>query len=519
MTTTVDQNSGVSTNQVEHVSDLATLWAERSPDRLVLAEAAGCWTYEQLKRAVSEAKVWLGASGVRPGDRVMIVGENSRAFVAILLALTSLDAWPVPVNARLLPREIDGVRDHCGARRVVYTPGPSLRPHKHAQCNGAAIKDVGDLGPVAIGPLDANVEPEPVPSNRAERVAALIYTSGSTGRPKGVMLTHRNLLFAATGSSKIRALRPRDRLSGILPMSHVAGLSVALLGTLISGAALYLSQRFEPGATLQSLERDRLTVLLGTPAMFALLVEYAALKGLASSKFPHLRIVSSAGAQVQPSLKAAAEKLFGLPLQNAYGMTECSPNIAQTRIEAPLCDTSVGPVFPGVEIKLTGPDQQPVGAGAAGELWVRGPNVMKGYYRAPEETAVSMDAEGWFRTGDLARLENGNLYIVGRTKELIVRFGFNVSPAEVEAVLNLHPAVSRSAVFGQPVAAVEGGERIVAFVQPLPGASPTVDELADHAARELSVYKRPSKIWVIPSIPLTANGKVAKDKLVKMAVD
>jgi long-chain acyl-CoA synthetase len=156
--------------------------------------------------------------------------------------------------------------------------------------------------------------------------------------------------------------------------------------------------------------------------------------------------------------------------------------------------------------------------GEVGELWVRGPNVMKGYYRAPEETAAAINAEGWFNTRDLARLEDGNLFIVGRTKELIVRFGLNVYPAEVEAVLNTHPAVVRSAVIGRAVAGVEGDEEVVAFVQLLPDSPPTTTELAEHAARHLAPYKRPSRILVTPVLPLTPTGKVVKAELAKMAI-
>ena len=507
----------ISTNSVEYLGDLAKPWAERSPDRLALVEAAGHWTYKQLNSAVSETRDWLRESGVRPGDRVMIVCENCRAVVALLLAAASLDAWPAPVNARLSAREIDEIRNHCGARRVVYTTGASLLATKHAQRHGAVIKQAGMLGPVGLSPLNETTEPELLDANRADRVAVLIYTSGTTGHPKGVMLTNRNLIFAASGAAKIRVLSPRDRLYGLLPLSHVAGLSAGLLSTLISGAAIHLSQRFDPAAILKALGHDQLTVLLGTPAMYALLIEYSKLKGFETLDLPALRVISSAGAPLQAALKSAVEKLFGLALQNAYGMTECAPNIAQTRIEAPRSDTGVGPVFPGVDIKLVGKEHRPVAEGEVGELWVRGPNVMKGYYRAPEETAAVLDTDGWFNTRDLARLDDGHLFVVGRSKELIVRFGFNVYPAEVEAVLNAHPAVVRSAVIGRPVRGVGGDEEIVAFVQPLPGFSLTASEVASHAACQLSAYKRPSTILVIPSMPLTPNGKVAKDELAKLA--
>jgi acyl-CoA synthetase (AMP-forming)/AMP-acid ligase II len=167
-----------------------------------------------------------------------------------------------------------------------------------------------------------------------------------------------------------------------------------------------------------------------------------------------------------------------------------------------------------VEVKLVGPDRKAVAEGEVGELWVRGPNVMKGYYRAPEETVAAIDAEGWFNTRDLARFEDGNLFIVGRTKELIVRFGFNVYPAEIEAVLNAHPAVARSAVIGR---SVDDNEEVVAFVQPLPDSRLTYLELAEYAARHLTPYKRPSQILLVKAMPLTPTGKIMKDELAKMA--
>jgi acyl-CoA synthetase (AMP-forming)/AMP-acid ligase II len=498
------------------ISDVVKPWSESSPDRPALVETSGTWTYRQLDSAISGTQMWLRKSGVRPGDRVMIVGENCREFVAILLASAGLDAWPVLVNARLSGREIDEIRDHCGARRVLYTTSISPHATDHAQRHGAVLEEVNGLGSIGLGPLNENVEPEPIDedANIADRVAALIYTSGTTGLPKGVMLSHRSLLFLAAGSAKIRALTAADRLYGVLPMSHAVGLSVVLLGSLLSGASLYLSPRFDPITARLTLERERLTVMLGAPATFTQFLQYAKFRGIESLKFPALRIISSSGAPLHASTKSAVERLFGMPLHNGYGVTECSPTIAQTRVEAPRSDTSIGPPFPGVEIKLVRPDRKPVAEREAGELWVRGPNVMKGYYRAPEETAAAIDAEGWFNTRDLARLEDGNLFIVGRTKDLIVRRGFNVYPAEVEAVLNGHPAVVQSAVIGR---SVEGDEEVVAFVQPLPDSLVTVTDLAEYAAQHLAPYKRPSQILLVPAMPVTPTGKVVKAELAKIA--
>jgi acyl-CoA synthetase (AMP-forming)/AMP-acid ligase II len=445
------------------------------------------------------------------------VCENCRAFVAILLAIAGIDAWPALVSARLSAKEVDAIRDHCGARRVLYTTSVSLQAREHAKRHGAVTQDVANLGSIAVGPLNEKVEPEPLDDEIQQRVAALIYTSGTTGLPKGVMLTHRNLLFVASVSARIRSLSPNDHLYGVLPMSHAVGLSIVLLGSLVSGATLFLASRFDPVATLATLEKEKLTVVLGAPGMFSLLADYAKLKGLQSFKFPALRIISSSGAPLQPTVKTQVENLFGMVLHNGYGVTECSPNIAQAVVGQRRTDTSVGRVLPGVEVQLVGSDQKPVADGEVGELWVRGPNVMKGYYHAPEETAAAINPEGWFNTRDLARLDDGYLFIVGRSKELIIRFGENVYPAEVEAVLNAHPAVVRSAVIGRPVGGAEGGEEVVAFVQLAPESPISEADLAQHAAQHLAPYKRPSQILLVPSMPLTPTGKVIKGELVKMA--
>ena len=500
----------------KNVSDVTKPWIERMPDHLAVVETSRSWTYRQLDDAVSRTRAWLRDSGVRPGDRVMVVCENCRALVAIFMALTGMNAWPVLVNARLSAREIDGIRDHCGARRVLYMTSVSVQATQHAKRHGAVIEDAAGLGAIGLGPLNEAVQPEPVESGNPDHVAALIYTSGTTGLPKGVMLTHKNFLYMAAVSAKIRSLSPEDRLYGVLPMSHAVGLSVVLLGALLSGSTLYLSPRFDPVAILTSLERDKLTIVLGVPSMFALLVDYAKMKGMSRLNFPSLRIISSSGAPLLPPVKAAVEELFGMALHNGYGVTECGPTVAQAKVDERRTDTSVGRILPGVETRLVGLDGKPVADGEVGELSVRGPNIFKGYYRAPEETAAALDNEGWFNTRDLARLEDGNLFICGRTKELIVRFGMNVYPAEVEAALNTFPGVVRSAVIGRTVQGVDGGEEVIAYVQPSPGSTITVADLADHAARNLAPYKQPSQILLVPEMPITPTGKVRKDELVKM---
>lgn len=501
----------------QRISDVIARWVEVAPDQPCLVELGGTWTYAQLAAVVDEACTWLAECGVRPGDRVMIVSENCRLFVAVYFAVARLDAWPVLVNARLSATEIDRIREHCAPRRVIFTTTASKRATDHAKRHGATIEKLPCLGPIAIGPLNEATWAEPITADWADNIAALIYTSGSTGAPKGVMLTNRNLVFVAEGSAKIRRITPDDRLYAVLPMCHVTGLSCVLLAGLFNGATVYLTPRFNPVETCKVFEQEHITIFLGVPATFSLLVDYAKLKGLSSLDFPALRIISCSGAPLYAAAKADIERLFGLPLYNNYGITECSPTITQSRIDEPRADTSVGRLFPGVEMCLVGPDQKPIEGNGQGELWVRGPNLMKGYYRAPAETASSIDPNGWFNTRDIAKVQDGHVFIVGRSTDLIIRFGYNVYPAEVEGALATHPAVARCAVIGRPSQTAEA-EQIIAFVEPAPQAIVDIPELMSYAAQRLAPYKVPTQIILIKELPITPTGKISKGKLAELAV-
>jgi acyl-CoA synthetase (AMP-forming)/AMP-acid ligase II len=228
-----------------------------------------------------------------------------------------------------------------------------------------------------------------------------------------------------------------------------------------------------------------------------------------------VRFLYAGGAPLDAQLKTDVEARFGQPLHNGYGLTETSPTVSQTRLDAPRTDLSIGPPVPGIEIRIVDLAGRAVACGEAGELHVRGPNVMLGYYRAPELTAEALRADGWLHTGDLAREdESGNLFIAGRSKELIIRSGFNVYPIEVEGVLNQHPAVSQSAVVGRAVA---GDEEVVAFVELRAGATATAEALRAFAAERLAPYKRPGEVVVLAALPATSTGKVLKSTLRELA--
>jgi long-chain acyl-CoA synthetase len=483
--------------------------AHEMPDRAALIEDDAAWTYRELQHAVEEISKTLRSLSIRPGDRVMLVSENCIALAALLLASSRIDAWSIVVNPRLSPRELDQIRDHSGARRVFFTVGVSREAAGHASRYDARIGNLGPLAEIGISALGEAVAAEPVEASAAAQVAVLIYTSGTTGTPKGVMLTHQNLLFSANSIADARQMTASDVVYVVLPLSHIVGVSLLLM-TLMRGAIVRLVSRYDPAALARAVAQEGMTLLTGVPAMYQKLLEYKATAGISRLDPGSLRLISVLGAPLDHDLKSRVEQEFGLPLLNGYGITECSPGISGVRPQAPRNDQAVGTLLPGVEARIVGLDGAPVADGQVGELHVRGRNVMLGYYRAPDLTAKAIDGEGWFNTGDLARFEGESLFIVGRTKEMIIRSGFNVYPAEIEAVLNSHPAVVQSAVVGH---AVEGNEEVVAFVQLAQGAGVSVADLMTYLGPQLTSYKRPSQIVVLDTLPATSSGKILKHKL------
>jgi len=494
----------------DRISHVIRRHAAERPEHPALADAATTWSYGRLSTIIADLAGRLIRYGIRPGDRVLIVSENSLPLCALVLAASEIDAWAVVVNPRLSAREIDQIRDHSGARRVFYVTAIPGAAQDHAVRHGADLEPVGDLGMLAVGRLNDAVSPETVETDGGRQVAALMYTSGTTGNPKGVMLTHRNLLYNARVSGQVRHVTPADRLYGVLPMSHIVGLSNVLVGTLMFGATIQVVPRYDPADLVRAIAEDGISMLFGVPATYQRLLEYKAVSGRTGLPRGRLRYLGVAGAPLDLSLKTRVEAAFGIPLLNGYGITECAPGISGMRPENPEANTSVGQPMPGVEIRVVDANRGPVAPGAMGELHVRSPGVMRGYYRAPELTAAAIDPDGWFNTGDLVRFDGERLFVVGRTKELIIRSGFNVYPPEVEAVLNAHPDVVQSAVVGR---AVEGNEEVVAYVQLLPGSTANAEILMQHARQQLTAYKRPSEIVVLDTLPASSTGKIMKHRL------
>jgi long-chain acyl-CoA synthetase len=480
------------------------------PKHPAFIEAGRVWTYRAFMDAVEAVAIDLTRLQIRPGDRVLLASENSVALSAFVFACCKLDAWPVVVNPRLSAREIDQINVHSGARRFFIIIGSSQEAAAHAARVTADLSTIGPFAEIAVSALNEATDPEPITADGARQVAALMYTSGTTGQPKGVMLSHRNVMFAARASVLLRDGGRNDRVYAVLPMSHIVGFSILLVATLMAGNTVYVAPRYDPAGLARAIAEEGITDLFGVPATYQRLLEYKTLNGISRLARGRLRRMLVAGAPLDLDLKARVEQEFGQPLLNNYGITECAPSLTGVRPEAPRADESVGKFFPGIEHRLVDRTGVPVRAGEVGELHVRGPNVMLGYYRAPELTAKVIDPESWFNTGDLARLDGDYLFIAGRTKELIIRSGFNVYPAEVEAVLNSHEMVVQSAVIGR---AVGGNEEVVAFVQLLPGATIEPDELMRYAAAQLTSYKRPCEIVILEALPAASTGKILKHKL------
>jgi acyl-CoA synthetase (AMP-forming)/AMP-acid ligase II len=463
-----------------------------TPDRTALVDDKETVTYRELDRAVGETADALRGLGIRAGDRMMIVSENSIPLACLLLAASRLDAWAIVANPRLSPRELEQIRDHSGARLMFFTAGVSEEAAAHAARYDAPERQVGPFRGIGVTAMNLATLPEPVEADGRNQVAVLIYTSGTTGVPKGVMLTHENLLFSAKNTADLRSMTADDVQYCVLPISHIVGISLLTM-TLMVGGLTRLVTKGNPAALTKALAEEGITLLNGVPATYQRLLEYKQMAGLPKLERGALRLMSVAGAPLDLELKSRVEKELGLPLGNAFGITECSPGISGVRAGTPRSDN--GKVLTNGEI---------------GELHVRGPNVMRGYYRAPDLSAKAIDPEGWFNTGDLARFEGDAMFIVGRTKEMIIRSGFNVYPTEIEAVISTHPAVVQTAVVGRPV---EGNEEVVAFVQLLKGSDVTTQDLLAHINPQLTSYKRPSEIILMDALPATSTGKLLKHKL------
>ncbi len=497
----------------ERIHQLLDRWLAEAPGRPFIHLPDGrSLSFADLGALADAAEAELRRLGVRAGDRVLVVAENCPEHAALILAASRVGAWSCGVNARMAPGEVDAFAEKADARLLYFTTSGSRAAAEHARRHRAVDSVLNGMQHGAVR-TQATVEPPPL----QDEVAALIFTSGTTGQPKGVMVTHQALIHFARVSAASRQLGPQDRCYAFVPMTHIFGLATVLLTSLYAGAQLVLRPQFEPAELLDALAHHGVTQLQGPPALFSRLLAHMHEQGIAHPEAPQLRYVYTGAGPLDLTLKTRVEAAFGQTLHHGYGLSEYAGSVHLTRLSERRPDTSVGYVVEDAEVQVTDPASgRPVPTGERGELWMRGRGLMRGYFRDPAATAAVMKPGGWYASGDLGELHaDGALFVVGRLKEMIIRSGFNVYPAEVELALNQLPGVQRSAVVGRPAA--DGNEEVIAFVELSAGAS--FDEAAARAwlRERLAPYKQPSHIVSVAELPTSHNGKVLKRRLQEQA--
>ncbi|QNS08249.1 long-chain-fatty-acid--CoA ligase [Streptomyces xanthii] len=479
--------------------------AQRHPQRSALRLGEQVITYRELNERSARAAALLRAEGVRPGDRVALMLPNVPEFVVLYYGALRAGAVVVPMNPLLKTREVEFHLADSGAVRLFEW---HQAPGEGAQGAAAAGVRHTTVEPASFTAALAPHEPLwDVAEAEGEDMAVLLYTSGTTGRPKGAVLTHAGLRHnTEVNGMHIQHLVPEDVVVGCLPLFHIFGQVCTMSAAVRSGASLVLIPRFDPQAVLDAIARERATVFEGVPTMYA-----ALLQSPSGADVSTLRMCISGGASLPVEILQRFEKRFGCQVLEGFGMSETSPVVTFNHPDRPRKAGSIGTPIRDVEVRLVDAAGDDVPTGEIGELAVRGPNVMKGYWNRPQETEAAIP-DGWLRSGDLARAdEDGYLYIVDRKKDMIIRGGYNVYPREIEEVLHEHPAVAMAAVLGVPHA--ELGEEVTAVVVLRPDAHAEPDELREYVKERVAAYKYPRQVRIVDQLPLGPSGKILKREI------
>jgi rifamycin polyketide synthase module 1/2/3 len=480
---------------IRPVPDLIRAGAAAHGDRTALSDRAGSTTHARLAERTARLAGHLRALGATDGDVVLLLLPTGVPLVEAYLAVVRAHAVAACIAAVSTADDVAFALADCRPRLVV------------TDAEGAALVAAAGTG-VPVVRVGDPLQPGPVPDTLPlDDPAFLLYTSGTTGRPKGVLLTQRSLLWVAAAAwLPFLGLTAADHLLVPLPLSHSYPLDLTL-AALAAGGRVHLQERFSTAETARLLHAGEVTVLVGVPTTFAYLLESGA-----STRPAGLRLCVSAGALLPPALKARVEERLGVPLVDAYGATETSTAVALTTPGGASPAGSCGLPPPGVACRVvdpaTGADLPP---GAEGELIVRSPGVMLGYHDRPAETATALRG-GWYRTGDLARQDrNAFLTITGRVKDIIVRGGENIAPAEIERVVIEHPDVADCAVAARPDRLL--GEVPVLYAVARTGRTPQPGDLLAWCHDRLPRFKVPAEAHVVEAIPRTASGKVRRHLL------
>lgn len=510
----------------------ASVAAGAASDALIYFDAKS--DFAALDRDSDAFAAWLHARGVGEGDRVMIVAQNVPGFVIGLVAAWKLGAVPVPANP--MYRAVELARIFADA-----APGAVLCQTSEQDESAAALELAGLSAALAVLSPHAGQslsDPRALPPEEpvrhgesfedilvAHRGAAvpertvspdtmglILYTSGTTGVPKGAMLSHRSLAFNARFVQSWCNLDESARMLAIAPFFHITGLVCHVCAAIVTRCGMILNYRFEPGVVADMIRRWQPTFTIGAITAFNALCQNP---NLEREDMASLRMVFSGGAPIPPALKSAVEERLGIEINPAYGMTEtAAPAVfAPPGTAAPVRDDvlAVGIPIPGTMVRIVGDDGEDMPPGEPGEVWMRGPHIMLGYWNKPAETAEAL-RDGWMLSGDIGVMdEQGWVYLVDRKKDCIIASGFKVWPREVEDVLYAHPAVREAAVIG--VADAYRGETVKEVVSLRPGATATSDELGEWCKERLAAYKIPRQIEFLDELPKTVSGKIQRQAL------
>lgn len=478
-----------------------------APDQTFLLTPNATLTFADLSSQITLLVQELRTSGVQPGDRVLIVAENCPEHVALILACSQLGAWSCGVNARMSRGEVAGFVAKADPRVVYFTSSVSSAAREHGVQAGAVASCLAGL---SCSPVYSQAVAEQ--GDAAEQVAAIIFTSGTTGAPKGVLVSHAGLLQYARVSSASRELGAQDRAYAYLPMTHIFGLATVLMASLYAGSVLVMRSKFDPADLFDALAHLGVSNLQGPPAMFTRLLAWLDEQGIAKPVAPALRYLYAGAAPLDMPLKRAVESRFGQPLHHGYGLSEYAGALCLVPCGVQRDDTAAGYLVEGAALRIVNAEGQDIASPERGEIWMRGPGLMPGYFRDADATAQVMRPGGWYASGDIGYVAaDGALFVVGRLKEMIIRSGFNVYPGEVEAVLSTFPGIQRAAVVGR--LAADGNEEVLAFVETVGGAPLDLAALNAFMADNLAPYKRPAKVVCVAALPMTLSGKVLKRAL------
>jgi long-chain acyl-CoA synthetase len=486
--------------------------AMRSPEAPALHVGDASFSYADLDDATARLAGLLRDRGLDPGDRVGIMLPNVPQFAIAYYGVLRAGGVVVPMNVMLKPREVEFYLADPQARLLLawHEVGEAAR-------SGAAQSDTECLivEPDAFRELLESAEPLPRAAERAPNdTAVILYTSGTTGQPKGAELTHRNLTANAEVSGQLFSLSSEDVILGALPLFHAFGQTCGLNAAVRAGASLALIPRFDPEVALATIERGGVTVFEGVPTMYAALLNHPARERFDARR---LRLCVSGGAAMPVELLRAFEAEFGCVILEGYGLSETSPVACFNHPDRERKPGSIGTPIEGVEMKLVDDQRLDAPPGEVGEIAIRGHNVMKGYWNRSDATADAIDTDGWFYSGDIARLDHdGYFFIVDRKKELIIRGGYNVYPREIEEVLYEHPAVREAAVIGIPDPQL--GEEVAAAVALKPGASASAEGIREFARANVAAYKYPRRVWFVEELPKGPTGKILKRAIEAPAV-